>query len=133
MGMVIIFLWAMYATTVLIIIGLVSRFITKKLKVKLLIITFAVFLATYDIILTNIFGIYYCVKDPSPKNFIKQKIDYPISIYWEDNIYPGYAQKDRVAIIEKYLDGIHLKTIAVNDGNTIDLNEKLYKKYNKGK
>ena len=68
----------------------------------------------YDIILTNILGYYYCAKDPQPKTFIGKKVAYPESIYWEDNVYPGFNKEDRALMILNYLDGVHLKTMALN-------------------
>lgn len=77
------------------------------------VVSLMVFLV-YDIILTNILGYYYCSKDPQPKTYISKKVDYPESIYWEDNVYPGFNKEDRALMILNYLDGIHLKTMALN-------------------
>jgi len=50
---------------------------------------------TYDIIITNILSYYYCESTPThPKTLITKKIEYPESIYWEDNIYPGFSKED---------------------------------------
>jgi hypothetical protein len=67
---------------------------------------------TYDIILTNILGGYYCFT--TPKTYIKQKVEYPLSIYWEDNVYPGFSVEDRKLMIINYLDGKHLQKMALN-------------------
>jgi len=69
---------------------------------------------THDIIITNILAYRICKADPNPKTFIKQTVEYPESIYWEDNIYPGFDEQDRLLMIRNYLDGIHLKTMALN-------------------
>ena len=69
---------------------------------------------TYDMIITNILGSYYCSKEPNPKTKIIKKVEYPISIYWEDNVYPGFSKQDRELMIINYLDGVHLKTMALN-------------------
>jgi hypothetical protein len=70
---------------------------------------------TYDIIITNVLGVYYCkIASPQPKTLIKKKVEYPISIYWEDNVYPGFSKEDRKLMIMNYLDGKHLKTMALN-------------------
>ena len=45
---------------------------------------------------------------------MKKKIEKPISIYWEDNVYPGFNKEDRELMIINYLDGVHLKTMALN-------------------
>ncbi|WP_457743249.1 hypothetical protein [Sulfurimonas sp.] len=69
---------------------------------------------TYDIIITNILSAYYCNTAPNPKTYIGKKVEYPISIYWEDNVYPGFSKADRELMIINYLDGVHLKTMALN-------------------
>lgn len=92
-------------------------------------LSFALFL-TYDIIFTNIFGTYYCSQEPNPKTLINKKVEYPLSIYWEDNVYPGFNAEDRKLMIMNYLDGKHLKTMALNgdDGKVYvyHLNEPLW-------
>jgi hypothetical protein len=76
---------------------------------------------TYDIIITNILSAYYCSTAPNPKTKIIKKVEYPESIYWEDNVYPGFSKQDRELMIKNYLDGVHLKTMALNgaDGKHI--------------
>jgi len=97
----------------------IAIFIYKKLagasapiSTKIIVLAILILPPTYDIILTQIFRGYYCLT--SPKTFVKEKIEYPESIYWEDNVYPGYNEKDRKLMIGSYLDGIHLKKIALN-------------------
>lgn len=65
----------------------------------------------YDIIITNILSAYYCHTMPKP--FIKRTIEYPESIYFEDNIQP-FTENDINDTIRYYLDGVHLKRIAFN-------------------
>ncbi len=84
-------------------------------------VSFALFLGvglmlflTYDIIITNILSAYYCSQPPNPKTYIGKKVEYPISIYWEDNVYPGFSKEDRELMIINYLDGKHLKTMVLN-------------------
>jgi hypothetical protein len=69
---------------------------------------------TYDIIITNILSTYYCSQEPNPKTQIVKRVEYPESIYWEDNVYPGFSKDDRALMIINYLDGMHLKTMALN-------------------
>jgi hypothetical protein len=97
-------------------------FFNKKLHIgyaKKLLISIAFLLPfTYDIILTNILSAYYClVASPHPKTKIEKKVEYPISIYWEDNVYPGFSKEDRELMIINYLNGVHLKTMALNGDN----------------
>ena len=69
---------------------------------------------THDIIITNFLAYRICKAGPHPKTFIKKTVEYPESIYWEDNIYPGFDENDRLLMIRNYLDGVHLKTMALN-------------------
>lgn len=76
---------------------------------------------TEDIVVTNVLGAYYCSQDPKAGSFIKQKVEYPESIYWEDNIYEGFGivdsnmgLDDRKLMIFNFLDGKHLKRMALN-------------------
>lgn len=70
---------------------------------------------TYDILITNLLSGYYClIAPPHPKTYIGKKVKYPISIYWEDNVYPGFNKEDRELMIMNYLDGKHLKMMALN-------------------
>ncbi len=98
---------------------ILAIFLDKKSKIgygKKLIISIVFLLPfTYDIIITNILGVYYCkITPPQPKTLISKKVEYPISIYWEDNVYPGFSPIDRELMIANYLDGVHLKTMALN-------------------
>ena len=88
-----------------------KHFIEKKYIPKL-VIAFFILLPTYDIIITNLLGGYYCLTTPS--TFIGKKVEFPQSIYWEDNVYPGFNKEDRKLMIINYLDGVHLKTMALN-------------------
>ena len=88
-----------------------KRFSDKKYISKLA-IAFFILLPTYDIIITNILGGYYCLTTSS--TYINKKVEYPESIYWEDNVYPGFNAEDRKLMVMNYLDGVHLKTMALN-------------------
>jgi hypothetical protein len=86
----------------------------KKYIAKIVLAVF-ILLPVYDIVITNILGAYYCLMaSPHPKTLITKKVEYPESIYWEDNIYPGFSKEDRELMIINYLDGVHLKTMALN-------------------
>lgn len=90
-------------------------FKNKFLKwTSILIIVFTLGYLTEDMIMTNILGYYHCSQDPNPKTFIKKTVEYPESIYWEDNVYPGFNEADRKLMIMNYLDGKHLKAMALN-------------------
>lgn len=92
--------------------------INRKNKIKLIVIVLlslsTILYLTYDIIMTNIFSSYYCNQEPNPKTFISKTVENPISIYWEDNVYPGFTKEDRELMIINYLNGKNLKTMALN-------------------
>jgi len=77
-------------------------------------VVFVVGYLTEDIIMTNILGYYHCSQDHNPKTFIQKTVKYPESIYWEDNVYPGFNEEDRKLMIINYLNGKHLKAMALN-------------------
>ena len=83
--------------------------------------SFLTLFLTYDIIITNILSAYYCNTTPNPKTKIEKKVEYPISIYWEDNVYPGFSKEERELMINNYLDGVHLKIMVLNtpDGDHV--------------
>lgn len=83
----------------------------KKYISKIVLAVF-ILIPTYDIVITNVLAGYYCLTTPS--TYIKKKVEFPESIYWEDNVYPGFNEEDRKLMIINYLDGKHLKTMALN-------------------
>lgn len=67
-----------------------------------------------DVILSNTLGAYYCAQEPNPKTYIKHTVEEPISIYWEDNVYPGFNDEECKGMVANYLDGVSLQTMALN-------------------
>lgn len=86
----------------------------KILWAGLLLFAAALLFLSHDIFITHILAHRICRADPQPKTYIKKTVEYPESIYWEDNIYPGFDERDRLLMIRNYLDGVHLKTLALN-------------------
>jgi len=89
----------------------VKHYPHKKAISKLILAIF-ILIPTYDIIITNVLGGYYCLT--TPDTFINKTVKYPESIYWEDNVYPGFNEEDRELMIKNYLDGVHLTKMALN-------------------
>lgn len=95
-----------------------SKFIVTKVyksygvKKANIVLAILILIPTYDVILTNVLGGYYCLTTPS--TYINKKVEYPLSIYWEDNVYPGFNKEDRKLMIINYLDGKHLQMMALN-------------------
>ncbi len=86
----------------------------KKLLIFLLLLITSITLNASEVILSNTLGAYYCAQEPNPKTYIKHTVEEPISIYWEDNIYPGFDDTDAKLMVTNYLDGVHLQTMALN-------------------
>lgn len=108
MGMVIIFFLFLYVAIAVGVIAFVRRFITTNRWVSAILITIAILLPTYDIIITNILGTYYCSQEPNPKTLIKKKVEYPLSIYWNGSVTSGLDQDGRKLIIINYLDAAYI-------------------------
>ena len=85
----------------------------KHIFLSLLIILPLLYIV-HDMVITNILSLYYCSQEPNPKTQITKKVVYPESIYWEDTVYPGFSKEDRELMIINYLDGKHLKRMALN-------------------
>lgn len=52
--------------------------------------------------------------ESQPLKEISQVIESPISVYWQDNVWPGFDEYGRSWMIDQYLDGVHLKVLALN-------------------
>lgn len=50
----------------------------------------------------------------TPLQEIRQTVEFPLSVYWEDNVWPGFDEYGRHWMVKNYLDGIHLQTLALN-------------------
>lgn len=111
MGMLIGFFLLIYILVAIGVYKLTIRYSQQK-WVQRFVLAILILVPTYDIILTNILGGYYCLATPS--TYISKKVENPQSIYWEDNVYPGFNKEDRKLMIMNYLDGVHLNTMALN-------------------
>ena len=111
MGMFIGFFLLIYIVVSIGVYKLTKRFSSDK-RIHRVVLAIIFLIPTYDIIITNTLGAYHCLTTPS--TYISKKVEYPESIYWEDNVYPGFNAEDRKLMIINYLDGVHLKTMALN-------------------
>lgn len=129
MGMIIGFFLLIYILVAIGVYKLTKRFSQQK-WVHRTVLAIIFLIPTYDIIITNTLGAYHCLTTPS--TYISKKVEYPLSIYWEDNVYPGFNAEDRKLMITNYLDGVHLKTMALNgdDGKiyTYETNASVWEK-----
>lgn len=113
MGAIFSLLFPLYVLfAIMLVVGVAAK--TKSVKATLFNLFMVVIIPGHDIVATKLLAAYYCISDPTPKTFIKKTVEYPESIYWEDNIYPGFSEEDRKLMIKNYLDGKYVKTIALN-------------------
>lgn len=49
-----------------------------------------------------------------PLQVVRTVIESPISVYWEDNVWPGFDEYGRNWMVKNYLDGKHLQILAMN-------------------
>lgn len=97
----------------------VKRRSTKPKWIAGIVFFCAIIFLIYDIIITQVLALVICSSWPDPKYFVKGTVEFPESVYWEDNVYPGFDETDRLLTIRNFLDGKHIKSIALNDPNDI--------------
>ena len=112
MGMIILLFYVIPYMVVSAIIMLITVKYIKRIWIRGIVAAALFLIPIYDIIITNILGVYYCAT--APKAFIKETVEYPQSIYFEDNVFNGFNEQDIEYMMNNYLDGIHLKTLALN-------------------
>jgi hypothetical protein len=59
-------------------------------------------------------SLYFALFIREPLQEIYQTVEYPESVYWQDDVWPGFDDYGRRWMVEQYLDGIHLKILAMN-------------------
>ncbi len=112
MGMVLAFFIAVYILICVLIYKFIITKKTDKKWIKIVSIIIFTLIPTYDIIITNLLGFYYC--NTAPKPFIKEIVEYPQSIYFENKSKKRvFYSKD--SLIENYLNGLNLKSLALLD------------------
>ena len=112
MGMIILLFYVIPYLAVSTVVMVITVKYAKKIWIRGIVAAVLFLIPTYDIIITNILGAYYCAT--APKAFIKETVEYPESIYFEDNVFNGFNEQDIENMMNNYLDGIHLKTLALN-------------------
>lgn len=90
-------------------------FITKKLvKSKIIIVLVALVLILYPFRRLMFYETLFYFYDRTPLQEIHQTVESPESVYWEDNVWPGFDERERFCMVKTYLDGVHLKVLALN-------------------
>lgn len=93
------------------VVWLVMKFFNRRWLTALAVAVVVLF-PTYDIFMQGALLAYYGKTRLLQE--IKRTVDAPGSVYWEDNVWPGYDAKYRLWMIDHLLDGTHLDTLAMN-------------------
>lgn len=59
-------------------------------------------------------SLYFMLMVWGPLQEIHQTVESPESVYWQDDVWPGFDAYDRKWMVDQYLDGVHLKALALN-------------------
>jgi len=59
-------------------------------------------------------GLLFKIVVHEPLQEILQTVESPESVYWQDDVWPGFDAYGRKWMVEQYLDGVHLKALALN-------------------
>lgn len=97
------------------ILAVIVIWITKRLsKSKKAVIMVAALFILYPFRRFLIFNGLFFFYRMSPLQEIHQTVESPISVYWQDNVWPGFDEYGSHWMIDHYLDGIHLNALALN-------------------
>lgn len=105
----------------LILVGLVfftgRKFFNLRLPIRIIICALMLLAPFWDILITKVLMIRFQISH-SPLQQISSTITQPESVVWIDDAWPKFDEQSRRGMIEAYLDGINLKSIAIkgNDG-----------------
>ncbi len=110
MGFLIIPILVIYLMLGLISIAVAIKFGRSKLIVFVVILFFTI-LPFRRLIFYKIIFFYY---SRTPLKEIHETVQYPISVYWEDNVLPGFDEYGRHWMVKNYLDGEHLQLLALS-------------------
>jgi len=86
----------------------------KFIKSKKIIVFIILLLILYPLRRLILFKTLFFFYSRSPLQEIHETVKSPGSVYWEDNVWPGYDEYGRYWLVHSYLDGINLKVLALN-------------------
>lgn len=110
MGIIFIFIFFIYLT-----VSGVILFITRKLtRSKKIFFAVALLLVIFPIRRLIFYDVIFAYYRLSPLQEIRKTVERPISVYWEDNVWPGFDEYGRHWMVKNYLDGDHLQVLALN-------------------
>lgn len=91
---------------------LMVRGFTQNRWLRRLAVLLCILFPIYDIVIQKVAMTYF--EKTQTLQEIKRTVDAPGSVYWEDNVWPGYDPNYRLWMIDHLLDGNHLDTLAMN-------------------
>lgn len=89
----------------------VTRKLTKSKRIFALVALALILFPFRRLIFYEALFAYY---ERTPLQEIRQTVDSPVSVYWEDNVWPGFDEYGRHWMVKNYLDGVHLQALALN-------------------
>ncbi len=136
MGFLFIPIFIVYLLVAIISIAVAVKFGRSKVVVFVVVLFFVIF-PFRRLIFYNILFFYY---SRSPLQEIHETVEFPMSVYWEDNVWPGFDAYGRHWMVKNYLDSSHLKLLALNgddgkiylyqaDPETFSESDKLHPEY----
>ncbi|PLY00603.1 MAG: hypothetical protein C0623_07005 [Desulfuromonas sp.] len=112
MGIAYLVMFVVYIVVSIVIVVTIKK-IFKRRWLTWLTVAIVLLFPTYDIIIQlSLLKYYELTRQPLQQ--IVRTVDAPGSVYWEDNVWPGYDEKYRLWMIDHLLDGEHLDTLAMN-------------------
>lgn len=86
----------------------------KTIKSKIVVWIIGLILVLFPFKHSIFYGVLFNIYDMKPLQEIHRTVESPHSVYWEDNVWPGFDEYGRSWMVRNYLDGIHLQALALN-------------------
>lgn len=86
----------------------------KTIKSKIVVWIIGLILVLFPFKHSIFYGVLFNIYGMKPLQEIHRTVEYPHSVYWEDNVWPGFDEYGRSWMVRNYLDGIHLQVLALN-------------------
>ena len=103
MGIILCLVFLGYLILAAMVIGITAKFAKSKKTVWLMVVFFVLFPFRRLIFYQTLFFFY----SRTPLQEFHEIVESPISVYWEDNVWPGFDERSRVCMVKTYLDGKH--------------------------
>ena len=110
MGIILLLVFLAYLIVAIIVVALTAKFAKSKKTVVVVVLFFVLFPFRRFVFYKALFAYY----SRTPLQEIHETIESPVSVYWEDNVWPGFDDRGRACMVKTYLDGKHLKVLALN-------------------